>query len=212
MPLNPDNTAAKPRRSKAAGLSDRDLLDLFRAGSQDAAALIYERYAHRLRVLVRSHSSAALGSRCDPEDIVQSVFRRFFHRASQGNYEVLASAELWNLFLVIALNRLRAEEAYHRAAKRDVRLTAKESRPGSLLAQLEQLDPAAAFLEVVMEEALEGLPELHRQVVKLRIEGYEVAEIAEKTERSKRTVERVLQEARKQLSDLLPEQPQNEGK
>src|SRR6266436_4517735 len=98
MPTNTDKTSAKPRRSKAAGLSDRDLLDLFRAGSQDAAALIYERYAHRLRVLVKAHSSGAIGSRCDPDDIVQSVFRRFFHRASQGSYEVLASAELWNLF------------------------------------------------------------------------------------------------------------------
>jgi DNA-directed RNA polymerase specialized sigma24 family protein len=113
---------------------------------------------------------------------------------------------LWNLFLVIALNRLRAEEAYHRAAKRDVRLTANEAGRGSLLANLEQPDPAAAFLDVVMAEALEHLPELHCEVVKLRIEGYEVAEIAVKLGSSKRTVERALQEARKQLSVLLPEQ------
>lgn len=193
-----------PRRTTEP--SDRDLLHEFRAGSQEAAARLYERYAHRLRTLVHAHITAALGSRCDEEDIVQSVFRRFFQRASQGNYDVPESDELWNLFLVIALNRLRAEEAYHRAAKRDVRLTANGAACGRLFDHLEQADPAAAFLDVVMRESLEQMPAPHREVVQLRIEGYEVAEIAAKTGRGKRTVERVLQEARKRLSVLLPEE------
>src|SRR5260370_6636648 len=149
--------------------TDRELLREFREGSQSAAARLYERYAHRLRALVQAHRTAALGTRCDADDIVQSVFRRFFQRARQGNYQVPASEELWNLFLVIALNRLRAEEAYHRAAKRDVRLTAHEQRAGGLLDKLEQPDPAAAYLDVVIQEALEHLPELHRAAVKLPI-------------------------------------------
>jgi RNA polymerase sigma factor (sigma-70 family) len=205
MAAHSSRIAITNSRRKAAELSDRDLLNQFRAGSQDAAARLYERYAQRLRAVVASQSTAALGSRCDADDIVQSVFRRFFQRAKKGTYEVPASEELWNLFLVIALNRLRAEEAYQRAAKRDVRLTSSEAGRGSLLANLEQPDPAAAYLEVVIAEALEQLPEATQQLVKLRIEGYEVAEIAEKTGRSKRTVERALQEARKQLSALLPE-------
>jgi RNA polymerase sigma-70 factor (ECF subfamily) len=186
--------------------SDRQLLLQFQEGSQDAATCLYSRYAHRLRALVRAHTIASVGSCFDAEDIVQSVFRRFFKRASQGNYEVPASAELWNLFLVIALNRLRAEEAYHRAAKRDVRLTVRSPKCGSLVDHLEQPDPAAAFLNVVIDEALEHLPELQKQVIKLRTEGYEVAEIAEKIGRAKRTVERALQESRKQLSVLLLDQ------
>jgi DNA-directed RNA polymerase specialized sigma24 family protein len=40
-------------------------------------------------------------------------------------------------------------------------------------------------------------------MVQLRIEGYEVAEIAHQTGRAKRTVERILQESRKKLSALL---------
>jgi RNA polymerase sigma-70 factor (ECF subfamily) len=205
----PEPHSIRPLKPSFRGipeLSDRELLRLFRQGSQSAAARLYERYAHRLRALVHAHSTAALGPRCDAEDIVQSVFRRFFQRAKEGTYEVPASDELWNLFLVIALNRLRAEEAYHRAAKRDVRLTVREPHRGSLLASLEQPDPTAAYLGVVIEEALEHLPQLHREVVKLRIEGYEVAEIAEKLGCGKRTVERVLQELRKQLSVLFPEQ------
>jgi RNA polymerase sigma factor (sigma-70 family) len=60
-----------------------------------------------------------------------------------------------------------------------------------------------AFLEAAVREALEKLPAPHRQVVELRLEGYEVAEIARTVERSKRTVERILQEARGELRTLL---------
>src|SRR5437868_1914055 len=66
-------------------------------------------------------------------------------------------------------------------------------------------DSASSCLQVVVQEALERLSPQHRRVVELRIEGHEVNEIARKTERSKRTVERVLQEARQQLRDLLPQ-------
>ena len=53
---------------------------------------------------------------------------------------------------------------------------------------------------------LTRLPAPHRQMVTLRIEGYEVAEIAQQTKRSKRSVERILQEARKRLAYLLEEE------
>jgi DNA-directed RNA polymerase specialized sigma24 family protein len=39
--------------------------------------------------------------------------------------------------------------------------------------------------------------------VKLRIEGWDVAEVARKTGRSKRTVERILQETRLDLVEIL---------
>jgi RNA polymerase sigma-70 factor (ECF subfamily) len=59
---------------------------------------------------------------------------------------------------------------------------------------------AAAFLRLVLDEQLADLPESNRAIVRLRIEGYEVAEIAEQTGRSRRTVERVLQDFRNRVS------------
>jgi DNA-directed RNA polymerase specialized sigma24 family protein len=53
---------------------------------------------------------------------------------------------------------------------------------------------------MVVEEVLGKLPEGHRAVVQLRIEGYEMAEIAAKTGRSLRTTERVLQDLRTRLA------------
>ena len=186
--------------------SDRQLLLQFQEGSQEAATSLYSRYAHRLRAFVRRDTIASVGSCFDAEDIVQSVFRRFFKRASQGNYEVPASEELWNLFLVIALNRLRAEEAYHRAAKRDASPDRADAEPRQSGRSPRTAGPGDRVSNVVIDEALEHLPALQKQVVKLRIEGYEVAEIAEKIGRAKRTVERALQESRKQLSVLLLDQ------
>jgi RNA polymerase sigma-70 factor (ECF subfamily) len=185
--------------------TDRSLLKWVQHGSEDAATQLYGRYAHRLRALVRENCSVELARRVDAEDIVQSVFRSFFEAASQGCYTVPAGEDLWKLLLVTALNKIRAKGTYHRAAKRDVRLTRSidgidEARETSRSKQGE-----LPFLQVLIDEALEHLPPPHQEMVRLRIEGYGVAEIAARTGRAKRSVERLLQESRKRLSVLLQE-------
>jgi DNA-directed RNA polymerase specialized sigma24 family protein len=54
-------------------------------------------------------------------------------------------------------------------------------------------------------EALEKLPADHRRAVELRMDGYDVADIARELGRSKRTSERLLQEAREALRTALSE-------
>lgn len=200
--MNADPT--HPAHTPTDEPSDHELLERFRRGEQFAATLLYLRYAPRLLALAEARCSRGLAHRLDCEDIVQSVFGRFFRRAKKGGYEVPVGAELWNLLLVIALNKIRAAEAYHRAGKRDVGATAGA---GGLE---ESLDAGSrgeggnhAYLRLVVSEALERLPAEHRQIVELRLQGYEVGEIAELTGRSLRTVERLLQKARADLRDLL---------
>ena len=200
-----DTPASVPRLPQDEP-SDRSLLRRFQRGSEDAATQLYLRYAARLRALALTHCSPDLARRVDVDDIVQSVFGSFFRGASQGYYEVPAGEELWRLFLVIALNKIRAKGAFHRAAKRDVRLTGGSEWLDRADAAAPHDEAAFRHLHLVVEEALERLPPPHRQMVELRIEGYEVAEIARKTGRSKRTVERILQEARKQLGEFLYEE------
>ena len=184
--------------------SDRSLLRRFRSGSEDAATELYVRYVHRLRALVRSRCSSELSRRIEPEDIVQSVFRRFFRRVSQGDYDVPAGEELWGLFLVIALNRIRAAESFHRADKRDVRVTITDPDAGNYIEAAGGHDEVAySVLQMTIAEGLEQLPEQQRFMLELRIQGHEVAEIAQKTGRSKRTVERNLQEVRTRLRAFL---------
>src|SRR4029078_5395667 len=103
--------------------TDRSLLVRLQGGLEDAATQLYLRYPDRLRALAVRQTADDLKARVDPDDIVQSVFRTFFRRASEGHYQVPDGEELWKLFLVIALNKIRTVGAWHHAAKRDARKT-----------------------------------------------------------------------------------------
>lgn len=199
------------RKSKVT--SDQSLIQRLRAGEQTAAMSLYQRYAHRLKGLVNAQLSRDLARRVEVDDIVQSVFRTFFRRAGEGQYHVPAGDDLWKLFLVICLNKVRSQSHYHFAAKRDVR-TELGSEGGEIA--FEQIgtenSAAEAFLSLVVDEALSHLPQPHRQIVQLRLEGYEVAEIAQKIQRSKRTTERILQQIRAQLEALLKQDDEDELK
>src|SRR5262245_64465763 len=98
--------------------SDQQLLEELRGGSHEAAATLYRRYAKRLRQLIRSKCSTALARRLDADDILQSVFHAFFKGAKGGCYQVPEGEEIWPLLLVIALNKIRTQGSFHRAAKR----------------------------------------------------------------------------------------------
>jgi RNA polymerase sigma factor (sigma-70 family) len=73
-------------------------------------------------------------------------------------------------------------------------------------AEIEQDDPEQSFLRLVVRDTLARLTEGERRAIELRMEGYDVAEISAKLGRSKRTVERSLQQARAKLKGLLDEE------
>src|SRR5919201_6040829 len=166
--------------------SDASLLRRFRGGENAAATELYLRYADRLRALAAAQTSPDLRRRVDPEDIVQSVFRTFVRRAAAGQYDVPAGYELWKLFLVIGLNKIRAVAAYHKAAKRDVRQTAGGAAFDKAVDQTAAADEEALNnLRLTVEELLAPLPATHRAIIDLRVAGHEVADIARQTGRSK---------------------------
>ena len=190
------------------GRTDHSLLRRIRGGEQDAATALYVRYAQRLQALAKAKTSPALAARIDPEDVVQSVFRTFFRRASEGHYDVPEGDELWKLFLVISLNKIRTLASFHRAAKRDVTSTvALEHSDPAAVARDGSEEEALHTLEMIIDETLGDLPMVQREMIRLRIEGHGVSEIAETTQRSKRSVERVLQQFRNRLGRLVLEEP-----
>lgn len=176
-----------------------------RAGEQDAATALYLRYADHLRALAARQSSPALAARLDPDDIVQSVFRTFFRRIGDDQYDVPAGDDLWRLFLVIALHKIRNAAVHHRAAKRDVRQTVPIGADAHRAEAAAGDATGLAVLRMVIEETMARLPDGTRRIVELRVEGHEVAEIADRVRRSKRSVERVLQQFRLELRGALDE-------
>lgn len=186
--------------------SDRTLLNRYRRGEADAATELYFRYAERLRKLARAKASTELQREIDAEDMIQSVFRTFFRRAADGQYDLPEGDELWRLLLVIGLNKIRSLAIYHHAEKRN--LDKKIVGESAEIAFLEQGDSdhvALSILKMTIDEMLVLMPPDYREIVDLRIAGYGVAEIAEKSGRAKRSVERILKEFRQKLDRLIHE-------
>jgi RNA polymerase sigma factor (sigma-70 family) len=180
--------------------SDRGLVRTFQAGSEEAAAYLYQRYAQRLTELAAHRRPADVAARFDPEDVVQSVFRTAFERLRQGLYKVPEGGDLWGLLLVLALRKVQKLSAVHRAAKRDARIT---DGPEAIDNSRQRDEEADEFLRLVVNELIDGLPAAHQTIVRRRMENYEIAEIAAQVGRSTRTVERVLQQFRDRLGEVL---------
>jgi len=182
-----------------ASATDGSLLRRLAAGQATAADALFRRYADRIRALARARLPEHLTPRADPDDVVQSVFRVFFECARKGLYQVPDGHTLWNLLGVVTVNKVRALHAHHGAARRDARLTVAWEPDAT-----DPADPAATdLLELAVRDVLERLPAAERAAVELRLEGYEVAEIAGRVGRSKRAVERLLQKSREHLTELM---------
>ena len=80
----PDDSSRAPSPSSPEEPTDRSLLRRLQQGQADASTELYLRYAERLLAVAAAQTSPDLARRVDPEDIVQSVFRTFFRRASLG--------------------------------------------------------------------------------------------------------------------------------
>ncbi len=182
-------------------LSDKSLLQMFQTGSEDAASELYGRYAERLDFLASRGIGGDMRSLVGSEDVVQSIFRTFFRRAAAGDYEVPEDTELWNLLLTISLNKIRAIGTHYRRHKRDVARTVHTESDLNDAAGGDAV--AYQVLRMVVDELIESLPESHQRIINLHIEGWDVASIATETLRSKRTVERVLQQFRSELKELI---------
>src|SRR5262245_25556406 len=94
---------------------------LARLRSQDDAAAreLFDRFAQQLIALAHRHIGAGLRHKVDPEDVVQSAYKRFFFRYGGGNLDVVNWKSLWGLLTLITVRKCAERAAYHRAERRD---------------------------------------------------------------------------------------------
>jgi RNA polymerase sigma factor (sigma-70 family) len=183
-----------------------NLVARWRAGDQAAAAELFQRYASRLIALARSRLSARLAQRVDPEDVVQSAYRSFFGDAKDGRCDVRRGGDLWQLLVTITLHKLHDQVKRHRRAKRAVD---RELNVGSdeswlnveahLATQVPSPMEAVALADEV-EQIMRDLKPLYRRILELRLQGYNIDEIAAATQSGERTVRRVLDQVKQQLA------------
>ncbi|SMP76519.1 RNA polymerase sigma-70 factor, ECF subfamily [Neorhodopirellula lusitana] len=187
------------------------LIDQCRQGDQVASQELFDRYVSRLIAMVHRRMSSRLNRRVDAEDIVQSAFRSFFAGVDRDQFQFEQSGDLWRLLVVISLNKLRRRVAYHRAAKRgmdneqSVMMSNDQSRQAFCFeaAATEPLPEAALMVMDEFDQLTADLDSVQIEMIKLRMHGYEMTEIAEQVDRSERTVRRVLEKVRGRWSERL---------
>jgi RNA polymerase sigma-70 factor (ECF subfamily) len=175
-------------------------------GDQTAAGELFDCYAARLIALVRAHLSEKLARRFDPEDVVQSAFRSFFVGMRDGRLLLSQSGDLWRLLVAISLHKLYRRVETHTAAKRAV---AREECSGidetwfqlfhERVAAGNFADDALTLAEEI-EHVVAGLAPIEQRMFELRLEGYTLDEIARDTGRSQRTVRRVMDRIKSDIS------------
>lgn len=188
------------------------LIARWRDGDQQAAAQLFKRYADRLVSLAQSRLPARLAQRVDAEDVVQSVYRSFFAGARAGRYELERGGDLWRLLVTITVNKVHRQYTHHNRDKRDARREQPIIGDDSLLGLTGPLlmrEPGP--LEVValcdeLEGILRDVKPAYRRMVELRLQGYNVFEIAEETGCGERTVRRVLDKIKTQLEERRQEE------
>jgi RNA polymerase sigma factor (sigma-70 family) len=177
--------------------SDQKLVERCRTGSESAATELFNRYVSRLLGVARRRIGERMNSRLDPEDVVQSVFRTFFTRLKNDQFEITDDDDLSKLLVRITLHKTLRQIAYHRAARRDpgheapqgelsqhdiMQVMTKEPTPVTVVTFIDQLDHFLGRLS----------PE-EQQILTLRLQGFSTDEIATQINSYDRKVRRVLE-------------------
>jgi RNA polymerase sigma-70 factor (ECF subfamily) len=186
-----------------------DLVRRLEAGDPEAAAAVYDRYSRRLIGLARQALAGRVRNVVDPDDVAQSVFRTFFRRAADDQFDLTGEGALWALLAEMTLRRCgrwnRHFAARKRDAAREVPLASGDdsSAPGLRDEHAPSPQDAAVLLDL-LEQLYRGMGAAERQVCEMRLQGHEVAEIAARVGCSQASVFRKLQLVRERMRRLCP--------
>jgi RNA polymerase sigma-70 factor (ECF subfamily) len=190
-------------------IDSAQLLEQFQAGQSRAARAIFDRYALRLIALVGARLAPGMRRRVDPEDVVQSAFRSFFIHARERDFVLARAGDLWRLLAAISLHKVRDQVDRQRAARRDYRRE-RDPLPDSesvrLAIEPQDNQPSAPDKWAALEHlrsVFDKLPAAVRDALTLRLAGHTIEDIAVATKRSERTVRRLLDTGRHQLTREL---------
>ncbi|MCA9239655.1 MAG: sigma-70 family RNA polymerase sigma factor [Planctomycetales bacterium] len=189
------------------------LLKQLQSGSEEAAAIIVERFTPHVLRAVRSSLPQAIRSKVDSIDLVNTLFGAILLKRTYLG-DLREPAQLIALLTKVARDRVIQESRKYRAQARDIRReepmesgvpTSHQDQPRQLARDL-RLGSSATTASTALvarekwKSVLSELSERDRRIIGLRSEGFTSKEIAEKvTGVSSRTVRRVVNDAIKRL-------------
>ncbi len=184
---------------------DNRLVAEYRAGAEDAATALFERYYQRLIELIRRQSGWRIKQAEGSMDVAQSVLRSFFGQIRARQVEVGPDDSLWPLLATITLNKIRNRGKFWQRAQRD------PSKRQTLEAGDDPLEigPSAedaVVLKDVVERLLAPFSDRRRRILEGILGGLPVRRIAEETGATERTVFNTRQAAAKVLEQILADE------
>jgi DNA-directed RNA polymerase specialized sigma24 family protein len=177
-------------------------IDQLKAGDQQAAQPLWERYFAELARL--AHRRLQQGSRAvaDGEDVALSAFASFCQAAEAGRFPRLEDRDdLWRLLMVITERKAAKQVRDQRRLKRgggkvvsEAALESDSAAPG--LAGFADAQPTPDFAVAVAEECRVLLNRLGddalRRIALAKMEGFSNDDIARDLDTTTRTIERKL--------------------
>lgn len=199
-------TVLKPRNDTRT-LSDAELVELARQGGENAIRTLIERNNQRLFRAARS----VLRNDSEAEDVVQETYVKAFTALASFRGEASFSTWLTRIALNEAVSRLRRRrknsdlEALDQAVSADAGLVSLF--PLSLVPLPADTEAARSEMRLMLETAIDGLPEGFRTVFVLRdVEGLSTEETADHLALKPETVKTRLHRARRMLRAVLEEE------
>jgi RNA polymerase sigma factor (sigma-70 family) len=173
--------------SPSSSQSFQQLIAQVRAGNEQAAAELVQRYEPAIRRAARVRLvDTRLNRLLDSMDICQSVLASFFVRTALGQFELETPDQLLKLLATMTRNKLAGQVKGQGAARRDFRrvAAAQRDRDGETdsgperIAALTPTPSRDLAARELLEEALRRLSPEEKRILDCREQGGQWAQIA----------------------------------
>ena len=157
----------------------RELIRRVRAGDQDAAAELVRQYEPTIRRVVRVRlTDTRLRAALDSMDVCQSVLASFFVRAALGQYELETPEQLLKLLATVTRNKLADQARKQRVDRRENLPAADGSSADGHFIAAEASPSRQLAARDLLQEVRRRLTSEERQLLELRDQGLDWAQIA----------------------------------
>jgi RNA polymerase sigma-70 factor (ECF subfamily) len=174
-------------------------IDRLNQGDTEAVERVLVAYEPYLRIAVRRRLGRRLRTKVDSMDIVQSVFADVLRGFRNGGWRFTGRAQ-WLAFLRrIAWRRIADRYEKHGKALQCEQPLAETASHGGAVSAAPRPSQVAQGREF-WERILQACPPAHREAVRLRMSGFRLAEIAERTGLHEGSVRRIFYELARRLS------------
>lgn len=184
-----------------------------RRGHEPSFARIVTRFLPRLRRQARRRLPADIGRVVDPDEIALSALYSVWQSVQEDRGSTARMKDRHDLLRLLAkiiAQKVGRAWRFNTQQKRDIRRTVgdadvavapEDSPPLHSVPGRERLPEQEAAFRETLARFLAGLQPKQRAVARLRLQGYEINEIARALDCSVRTVERRLSTIRSALQD-----------